>query len=100
MPKKRIDDTKPPRHVRRRPSLVNEHEPSKVEIRLRLEPVAALLQDVGPILLDRVSGLFLRVRPWRWKNRERAEVEAATPRSARRARTSSRLWSRPLRTPP
>ena len=32
--------------------------------------------------------------PWRWKKRDRAELDAAMPRSARRARNSSRLWSR------
>jgi len=29
----------------------------------------ALLQDVGAVLLKRVAGLFLRVMPWRAKNR-------------------------------
>ena len=32
--------------------------------------------------------------PWRWKKRDSAERDAAMPRSARRARNSSRLWSR------
>lgn len=82
------------RHVRRGPGFIDEDKPRGIEIRLRLEPCPALLQDVGPILFDRVAGLFLRVRPWRWKNRERAEVDAATPHSPRRARSSSRLWSR------
>ena len=82
------------RHVRRGPGLVDEHKPPGIEIGLRLEPGAALLQDIRPVLLDRMSGLFFRVRPWRWKKRDRAELEAAMPRSARRAHSSSRLWSR------
>jgi hypothetical protein len=32
--------------------------------------------------------------PWRWKNRDKAELDAAMPLSARRACSSSRLWSR------
>jgi hypothetical protein len=74
-------------HVRRRPDLIDEDQTFRIKIRLALEPVSALLQDDGPVLLDGMPGLFLRVRPWRWKNRESAEVDAATPRSARRARS-------------
>ncbi len=51
------------RHVRRGPGLINEYEPRGIEIRLRFEPCLALLQDVGPILLNRMAGLFLRVSP-------------------------------------
>ena len=50
-------------HVRRGPRLVYEDEPRGIEIGLRFEPRPTLLQDVGPILLDRVAGLFLRVSP-------------------------------------
>jgi len=81
-------------HVRRSPGLVDEHQLPGIEIGLRREPGTALAQDVGPVLLDRVSGLFLRVMPWRWKKRDRAELDAAMLRSARRTRSSSRLWSR------
>ena len=63
-------------HVRRRPGLVDEDQTFRFKIRLAVEPVAALLHDVGPVLLDGVRGLFLPVRPWRWKNRESAEVDA------------------------
>ncbi len=47
-----------PRHVRRGPGLVDEHEPLGIEIGLRLEPGAALPQDVRTVLLNRVAGLF------------------------------------------
>ena len=47
---------------------------------------------IGPVA--GMPGLFLRVRPCRWKNRESAEVDATIPRPAKRARSSSRLWSR------
>ena len=53
------------RHVRRRPGLVDEHQPLGIEIGLRLEPGPALPQDIRTILLDRVAGLFFRVMPWR-----------------------------------
>ena len=79
------------RHVRRGPGLVDEHELLGIEIGLRLEPGAALAQDVRTVLLDRMSGLFFRVMPRRWKKRDRAELDAAMPRSAKRTRSSSRL---------
>ena len=50
-------------HVRCGPSLVDEDEALGFEIDLTIEPVSALPQDVGTVLLDRVPGLFLRVIP-------------------------------------
>ena len=49
------------RHIGRRPGFVDEHEPVGVEVDLVLEPVPATAQDVGPVLLGGVRGLFLRV---------------------------------------
>jgi hypothetical protein len=51
------------RHVGRRPGFVDEHQPVgvEVEVDLVLEPVPATAQDVGPVLLGGVRGLFLRV---------------------------------------
>ncbi len=49
-----------PRHVRGRPAFVDEHEFLGVEIGLRLEPGAALPQDVCAVLLNRMPGLFSR----------------------------------------
>ncbi len=49
------------RHVGRRPGFVDEDEPVGVEIESPLEPVPATAQDVGPVLLGGVRGLFLRV---------------------------------------
>ena len=57
------------RHLGRCPGLIHEHEPLGVEIELAIEPGLAPLQDVGPVLLAGVRGLFLRVQPRRWKNR-------------------------------
>jgi len=57
------------RHVGRGPGFVDEDEAVRVEVELVLEPGLALLQDVGAILLGRVSGLFLRVIWWRSKKR-------------------------------
>jgi hypothetical protein len=50
-------------HVGCGPSLVDEDEAFGFEIDLAVEPVPALPQDVGTVLLDRVPGLFLRVSP-------------------------------------
>lgn len=56
-------------HVGGCPGFVDEDEPVGIEIELGCEPVPAPLQDVGPILLGRVCGLFLRVTAWRAKKR-------------------------------
>ena len=56
-------------HVGGGPGFVDEDEPVGIEIELGLEPGPAPLQDVGPILLGRVGGLFLRVMAWRAKKR-------------------------------
>jgi hypothetical protein len=49
-------------HVRRGPGFVDEDKALGIEIELAFEPIFAPLQDVRPILLARVRGLFLRVR--------------------------------------
>lgn len=56
-------------HVGGGPGLVDEDQTLWIEIELGLEPGQALLQDVGPILLGGVGGLFLRVMAWRTKKR-------------------------------
>ena len=38
--------------------LVDKDEPGRVEVELALEPALASLQDVGPVLLGRMGGLF------------------------------------------
>ncbi len=48
-------------HVGGSPRLVDEDQALRIEIELVIEPALALPQDVGPVLLDRVPGLFLRV---------------------------------------
>jgi hypothetical protein len=50
-------------HVGGSPRLVNEDQALRLQIELIIEPVPALPQDVGTVLLDRVPGLFLRVIP-------------------------------------
>lgn len=45
-------------HVGRRAGLVDEDEFAGIEFELVLEPGLAPLQDVGPIPLSRVRGLF------------------------------------------
>jgi hypothetical protein len=48
-------------HVGGGPRFVDEHQALRIQIKLALEPMSALPQDVGAILLDRVPGLFFRV---------------------------------------
>jgi hypothetical protein len=48
-------------HVGRSPRLVDEHEAPRIEVELSSEPGPALIQDVWPVLLDRMTGLFFRV---------------------------------------
>jgi len=71
-----------------------EDKPCGIEIEQGFEPRPTLLQGVRALPPDRAAGLFSRFSPWRWRNRDWAEVDAATPRPARRTRISSRLRSR------
>jgi hypothetical protein len=48
------------RHVGRGPGLVDEYQTVGIEIELALEPLFALLQDVGAVLLDGVRGDYLK----------------------------------------
>ena len=64
-----------------------------VEVELALEPGPTLVQDVGPLLLGGVRGLFLRVMLWRSKNRQTAATLTDTPRAASASRISSKVRS-------
>ena len=68
-------------HVGRRAGLVNEDEFAGIEFELVLEPGLAPLQDVGPIPLRRVRGLFLNVRPQRSRKVQMVPTLALTQRS-------------------
>ena len=57
-------------HVGRGPGLIDEHEARRVEIKLIVEPLLPSSQDVRPVLLGRVCGLFLRVIRRRAKKRQ------------------------------
>ena len=56
-------------HVGGGPRLIDEHEALGLQIELVVEPLFALPQDVGPVLLDGMASLFLRVMPRRAKKR-------------------------------
>ncbi len=56
-------------YIGRGPCFVDEHEAFGFQIDLAVEPVVPLLQDIGTILLDCMSSLFLRVIPRRTKKR-------------------------------
>ena len=51
------------RHVGGGPGLVDEDEALRIKVELAVEPGLASAQDVGPVLLDRMAGLFFRVIP-------------------------------------
>jgi hypothetical protein len=56
-------------HAGRGPGLIDKDETLGIGIELLLEPGLAALQDIRPILLAGVRGLFLRVMAWRAKKR-------------------------------
>ena len=56
-------------HVRLGPGLVNEDQPLRIEIGLRVEPGLTPRPDIGAILLARMASLFLRVIWWRARKR-------------------------------
>ena len=56
-------------HVGRCPRFVDEDEALWFQIALAVEPVMALCQDIGTVLLDCMASLFLRVMPRRTKKR-------------------------------
>ncbi len=81
------------RHLGRGPSLVDEHQPTGIEIRLPLEPGPATRCDVRPVLLGGVARCFLKLNPWRSKKRHTVPIPTATPRSHSRACSSARVMS-------
>ncbi len=80
-----------PRYVGRCPCLVNEDE--LVRIEANLAPFFSPLQDVRPLLLGGVCGLFLSVILRRWKKRDNAEMLNVCPSSASAAFSSSNVLS-------
>lgn len=80
-------------HVGAGSGLVDKHQSVGIEVELALEPGPALAQDVGPLLLGGVCGLFLRVMLWRSKNRQTAETLITVPRAASASRVSSNVRS-------
>ncbi len=69
------------RHVRRRPRLIDEDKLFGIEVELVIEPLFASLYDVRAVLLARMGGLFLNVRPQRSRNVHSVARLAFTPRS-------------------
>jgi hypothetical protein len=72
---------------------IDKYQTVRVEVRLGLEPSPALLQDVRPVLLRSVGGLFLRVIRRRSKNRHSVPMPADTPALASSARISRSVMS-------
>ena len=73
--------------------LVDEDEGGGIEVELGLEPVLALFQHVGAVLLGGVAGLFLRAIAWRAKKRHSVETASDTPSPASVARNSASVAS-------
>jgi hypothetical protein len=81
-------------HVGGRAGLVDENQSGRVKIELALKPRLALLQNVGPVLLGGVGGLFLTVRPQRSRKVQIVPTLAVMPCSAaRRSCISTRVMS-------
>ncbi len=76
-------------HVGGGPRLVDKHQAFRLQIDLVLEPVVALPQDVGAVLLDGMPSLFLRVMPRRAKKRCSPATDTVRPASAKAMRSSS-----------
>lgn len=81
------------RHRRAGARLVDEDERLGIEIELAIEPRLTRAQDVGAVLILCMAGLFLRVCPWRAKNRHSVDTATAIPSSASAARNSARVMS-------
>jgi hypothetical protein len=81
------------RHLGAGAGLVDEHQRVRVEIELALEPRLASAQDVRPILLGRVPGLFLSVIRRRWKKRHKPATLTPIPRPASSSRRSANVMS-------
>lgn len=77
------------RRVGRRPCLVNEDGLGRIEANLAVAPLFPLLQDVRPLLLSGIYGLFLSVIFRRWKKRDNAETLKVCPSAASAAFSSS-----------
>jgi len=61
-------------HVDGGPRFIDEDQALGIEIELTVEPALPLPQDVGPVLLDSMASLFLRVMPRRSKNRHSVPI--------------------------
>ncbi len=68
--------------------LVDEDQTLGIEVGLAFEPGQSRRLHVRPVLLGGVKRPFLRVIPWRAKNRDRPLVLVCTPRSPSRSRNS------------
>lgn len=79
------------RHVGRRPCLVNEDELVGIEANLAVAPLFSPRQNVRPLLLGGVYGLFLSVIFRRWKKRDNAETLKVYPSAASVAFSSSNM---------
>ena len=72
-----------PGHVGGGPRLVDEHEPGRIEIELAVEPLFPSAQNVRAVLLGRVGGLFLNVRPARSRKVQMVPTDTEMPASPR-----------------
>jgi hypothetical protein len=81
-----------PGHVGAGAGLVDEDEPARVKRSLALFPTLARFGHVRPVLLRRVQG-FLKLMPWRSKNRHTALRLPAIASLRIAATTSSKVRS-------
>ncbi len=76
-------------HLRGKTRLVYEDEAGWIEIKLCIEPVLTPLQEVWPLLLQCMCGLFLNVRPRLRSQTSRVLRPIETDRSSSRRKTIS-----------
>jgi hypothetical protein len=79
-----------PRHVGLGPCFVEEHDPIRIELQLLGRPLATRFDDVFPLLFERDTRLFFRVRRNARQARLSVTSETSQPNSSRAAATSSR----------
>ncbi len=74
------------RHLCRKPCLIDEDQLRRIEVKPAVEPGTATLQDIWPILLQCMGGLFLNVQP-----RPRSQtLSALRPMGTARSSAASR----------
>lgn len=68
------------RHLGRHPGLVDEQQPGRLKACLEPQPSLAATGYVRAVLFVGVQRFFLKLMPWRWKNRHTVPMPTDRPR--------------------